>query len=184
MHLMFAAEAQNLAQNCTRQCLIDNKFQKYANIRRFANIATWLMQFYPYPQSSRFWGVFFTRGQFWPPGIVVACVCPSVRRSVRHQVCPRDNSSPVQARITKFGPKMQNTLVKVPIVLGGNRPWPSRSTLRSKSKFAPFWACPHRNSSPIQARITKFGPEMQNTLVKIPIVLGGNWPRPSRSNLT
>ena len=29
---------------------------------------------------------------------------PSVRQSVRHQVCPRDNSSPVQARITKFGP--------------------------------------------------------------------------------
>ena len=26
----------------------------------------------------------FTRGQFWPPGIVVACVCPSVRPSVRH----------------------------------------------------------------------------------------------------
>ena len=30
------------------------------------------------------------------------------------------------------------------------------------------------NSSPIQARITKFGSEVQNTLVKIPIVfLGG-----------
>ena len=33
-------------------------------------------------------------------------------------------------------------------------------------------ACPHDNSSPVQARITKFGPEKQNTLVKIPIVLG------------
>ena len=123
---------------------------------------------------------FFTRGQFWPPGIVVA----PVRLSVRHQVCPRDNSSPVQARITKFGPKMQNTLVKVPIVFGGNQPWPSRSNLRSKSKFTPFWACPHHNSSPIQARITKFGPEVQNTKIKIPIVLGGNWPWPSWSNLT
>ena len=39
---------------------------------------------------------FFTGGQYWPSGIVVA--------RVRHQVCPRDNSSPVQARITKFGP--------------------------------------------------------------------------------
>ena len=48
--------------------------------------------------------IFFTRGQYWPSGIVVACVCPSVRQSVRHQVCPRDNSSPVQATITKFGP--------------------------------------------------------------------------------
>ena len=53
-----------------------------------------------------------------------------------------------------------------------------------KSEFTPFWACPHYNSLPIQARITKFGPIMQNSLVKIPIVLGGNWPWPSRSNLT
>ena len=31
---------------------------------------------------------------------------------------------------------------------------------------------PHHNSSPIQARITIFRPDVQNTLVKIPIVLG------------
>ena len=128
--------------------------------------------------NKQFKTLIFTRGQFWPPGIVVACVRPSVR----HQVCPRDNSSPVEARITKFRPKMQNTVVKVLLVLGGNQP--SRPNLRSKSKFTPFWACPHHNSSPIQARITKFGPEVQNTLVKIPIVLGGNWPWPSRSDWT
>ena len=124
--------------------------------------------------------IIFTRGQFWPSGIVVA----PVRPSVRHQVCQRDNSSPVQARITKFRPKMQHTLFKVPIVLGGNQAWPSRSNLRSKSKLTPFWVCPHHYSSPIQARITKFGPEVQNILVKIPIVLGGNWRWPSGSNLT
>ena len=38
------------------------------------------------------------------------------------------------------------------------------------------WACPHDNLWPIQARITKFGSEVQNTLVKITIVLGWNWP--------
>ena len=38
--------------------------------------------------------------------------------------CPRDTSTPIQAGLTKFGPKMQNALVKVPIVLGGNHPWP------------------------------------------------------------
>ena len=58
----------------------------------------------------------FTRGQFWPSGIVVAwvcvCVCLSVCLSVcQSRVCPRDNSSPVRARITKFGAQMQNTLV-------------------------------------------------------------------------
>ena len=64
--------------------------------------------------------MFFTRGQFWPPGNVVACVCVrvSVCLSVCQSIaCPRHNSGPVQAG-TKFGPKMQKTLVKVPIVLG------------------------------------------------------------------
>ena len=54
-------------------------------------------------------------------------VCVSVRQSL---ACPRDNSGPVQARITKFGPKIQNSLIKVPIVLWSDRPWPSRSNLR------------------------------------------------------
>ena len=106
------------------------------------------------------------------------CVCLSVCQAL---ACPRDNSGPVQARIAKFGPKMQKTLVKVPIVLGSNWLWPSRSNLTSKSEFTPFWACPDHNSLPIQARITKFGPGVENSLVKVPIVLGGNWL--SRSNL-
>ena len=74
--------------------------------------------------------LFFTRGQFWPSGIVVASVCLSVCLCVRQSLaCPRDNLSPVQARITKFGPEEQNTLVKIPIVLGVNWPWTSRSNL-------------------------------------------------------
>ena len=47
---------------------------------------------------------------------VCQCVCVSLY--VNHFACPRDNWWPVQARIPKFGPKMQKTLVKVPIVLG------------------------------------------------------------------
>ena len=74
--------------------------------------------------------IVFTRGQFWPSGIVVASVCLSVCLCVRQSLaCPRDNLSPVQARITKFGPEEQNTLVKIPIVLGVNWPWTSRSNL-------------------------------------------------------
>ena len=114
-----------------------------------------------------------------------ASVCVSVCLSVCQSLaCPRDNSGPVQARITKFGPKMQKTLVKVHIVLWTDRPWPSRSNLTWKSKFTPFWACLHHNSPPIQAGINKFGPEVQNILVEVPIVLGGNWPWPSKSNMT
>ena len=112
------------------------------------------------------------------------CVCLSVCLCVNHLLVRAITwDPPVQARIAKFGPKIQKTLVKVPIVLGGHWPWPSKSNLSSKSEFTPFWACPDHNSLPIQARITKFGPEVENSLVKVPIVLGGNWPRPSRSNL-
>ena len=94
------------------------------------------------------------------------CLCVSVCLSVCQSLaCPHDNSGPVQVRITIFGPNMQNTVVKIPIVLWSDRPWTSRSNLTWKSKFTPFWAFPHQNSSPIQARITKFGPEGQNTLV-------------------
>ena len=59
------------------------------------------------------------------PASVCVCVCVSVCLSVCPPVCqslacPRGNPGPVQARIAKFGPKMQKTLVKVPIVLRGN----------------------------------------------------------------
>ena len=39
-------------------------------------------------------------------------VCVSVYVCVyQSRVCPHDNSSPIQTRIIKFGPEMQNTLV-------------------------------------------------------------------------
>ena len=112
---------------------------------------------------------FFTRRQFWPSGIVVACVCVSVCQS---WACPHDNSPLVQARITKFGTKVHKTLVKVPIVFGDDRPSPSRSNLTWKSNFTSFWACPPHNSSAVQAIITKFGPKMHLSTVKIPIDFG------------
>ena len=51
--------------------------------------------------------------------------------------------------------------------------------------YDPFWACPCHNSSPVHARIIKFGPEVlvQSTLVKILIVLGSDWPWSWRSKL-
>ena len=76
------------------------------------------------------------------------CVCPCVCVCVYQSLaCPHDNSSAVQARITKFGWEMQNTTVKKPIILGNDRPWPLRSNLTWKSNFASFWACLHNNFS-------------------------------------
>ena len=114
----------------------------------------------------------FTRGQFWPSGIVVACVCPCGRQS---RACPRDNLSLVPARITKFEPDMQNNLVKIPIVLGIDWSWPSRSNLTLKSKFTQFLACPHDHSTPVEVRISKFWPIMHLSSVKIPVNFGIDW---------
>ena len=74
------------------------------------------------------WSI-FTQDQFLPSGIVIACVCVCMYVSVfvglcvfvymcQSWPCLRHNSSPVQVRITQFGPEVQNTLVKIPILLG------------------------------------------------------------------
>ena len=58
------------------------------------------------------------------------------------------------------------------MVFGVDWPWSLRSNLTCKSKFIPFWACSYNNMSPVQARITKFEPEMHLNTVKIPIDFG------------
>ena len=115
------------------------------------------------------------------PASVCVCVCMSVCQS---RVCLRDNSSPVQARITKFRVQMQNTLVRVLIVLWGERLWPSRSNLTWKSNLTSVWACPDDNVSSVQARVTKLGPKMHLNKVKIPIDLKVDQPRSAGSILT
>ena len=45
------------------------------------------------------------------------------------EVCPRNNSSPVQARFTKFEPDVQNNLFNIPVVLWGDAWTDSRSRL-------------------------------------------------------
>ena len=114
----------------------------------------------------------FTRGQFWPSGIVVACVCSCGRQS---RACPRDNLWLVPARITKFEPDMKNILVIIPIVLRFDWSWSSRSKLTWKSKFTLFGACPHDHSPPVEVRISKVWPKMHLSSVKIPVNFGIDW---------
>ena len=69
----------------------------------------------------------FTRGQFWPSGTVIGCVWGSVCLCVyQSRACLHNNSSLIQARITKCGPEMQNTWFGS-LFWGNDRPWPSRS---------------------------------------------------------
>ena len=98
-------------------------------------------------------------------------------------MCINHNSSPVPARITKFRPEVQNTMVKILNVLGSNRPRHSLSNLIWKRNFIQFWACPREQSLPIQVWVSKFGPKMHLSTVKIPINLGFDRPWPSISFL-
>ena len=57
------------------------------------------------------------------PSIVVACVCLCVRSFVHASVCQpwactRDNLWPIQVKITKFGPDVQNTLLRSLLFMG------------------------------------------------------------------
>ena len=79
-------------------------------------------------------------------------VCVCVRPCVNHEIVRDITHHPFQLG----SPNLDH---------GCKRPW-----LRSL-----FWACSRDNSSPVQVRTTKFGPEVQNTLVKIPIVLEVDW---------
>ena len=77
------------------------------------------------------------------PSIVVACVCPSVSQSVSpvHQsVRPSVTKffrtithHPFMLGSTNLDHRCRKTLVKIPIVFVGDRPWPLRSNLTSES---------------------------------------------------
>ena len=117
---------------------------------------------------------FFTRGQYWPPGIVVAWVRPSVSPSVTKFVLA------ITHHRFKLGSPNFDHRCKRPglrsLLFWGVIDYDLQGQmLTSKSKFTPFWACPHDNSSPVQGRTTKFGPEVLNTLVKITVVMGVDW---------
>ena len=117
----------------------------------------------------------------WLPNLVLYQTVFCVYQS---RVCLWENSSPVEARNTKFGREVQSILVKLIIVLGGNWSSPSRWNLTWNSNLTSFCACPHDNSSPVQAKTTKFGQQMQNPVVKILINFWVDWPWFSRSNST
>ena len=102
--------------------------------------------------------IFNTWGQFWLSNIVA---CSYVRQST---TCPRNNLSPVQARISKCGAKVQKTLREIPIVLGLADP-NRQGQSWMKSKCTIYWVCPCRNSPPIQVRISKMAPNTRSLLI-------------------
>ena len=114
---------------------------------------------------------------FWPSGIDCRCLpfgCVSVCVCVRACVCINHLLVRAITRVSfKLGSPNVNQRCKTPWLKSLfeqlNLTFKIKFNFDQRSKFTPFWACPHLNSSPVQARITKFGPEVQNSLAKIPI---------------
>ena len=82
----------------------------------------------------------FTGGQFWPSGIVIACVfvsmCVSVHVCVNHEIFRALTHYKLKLWLAKFGPEVQNTLIKIHIVLwcDWHRSSRSNSIRKSNSK--------------------------------------------------
>ena len=111
---------------------------------------------------------------FYPrPGLAFG-YCRCLRLSCGHQsrACPRDNWWLVPARITKFELDMQNILVKIPIVLGVDWPWSSRSNFTWKSKFTLFWACPHDTRHKLKLGFPNFDQKCILVLLRSLLILG------------
>ena len=88
----------------------------------------------PKSYSNKSFITVFTSGQFWTSGIVVACVCASVRSCVKREFFRAITHDPFTLRSPNF-----DLMCKTPL-LSADWPWPSRSNLTQKSNFTQFWA--------------------------------------------
>ena len=87
---------------------------------------------------------FLPEARVWPSGIAAVCVCLCVCPRVcvsrltecQNLVCPHDNMWLIQARTSKFGRDIHNTLVKIIIILGDDWFWFSTSNLTEKVKIS------------------------------------------------
>ena len=132
-------------------------------------------------------GSLFTWGQFWPFGYchclcLCLCVCVCVSLCVNHLLVHAITRDPCKLGSPNLNQKCKQPWLRS-LLFWGDWLWTSRSNLTSESKFTQFLACPHDNSSPVQARTTKFGPKVQNTLVNIPDVLRVDWSWQVKFNL-
>ena len=118
----------------------------------------------------------FTRGQFWPLGIVIACVRrPSVTKFVR-----AITHHPLKLESPNINHRCKRPQLSS-LVLGGDWPWPSRSNLTSQNfphfEFVKFVCV-------ISHHLLKLGfPNMDQicilALLRSLLIWGSDWPRSS-----
>ena len=108
--------------------------------------------------------IVFIWGQFWPLGIVVACICVSIPLCVSHELVYKMTHD-----LFKLGSPNLPQRCKIPwFVVWG----PIDLDLHCQISVLPNYELQvylHDNSSPVQTRITRFWPKVQYNLVKIPI---------------
>ena len=117
----------------------------------------------------------FTRGQFWPSGIVVACVCVSVSLCVNHLLVHAITRDPFKLGLPNLKHRCKRPWLRS-LLFWGVIDLYIQGQIYLQSQNLPHFELVRAIAHHIvQARTTKFGPELQNTLVKIPIVLGVDW---------
>ena len=124
--------------------------------------------------------IVITRCQFWPSGIVVACVCvyPSVcvnvRVSVNYEFVRTITQQPCKLGSPNLDHRCKRPWLRSPLFLG----W---LTLTFKVKFnfkvkiyphLSLWVCPRHKSARIVVRISKFGPKCILALLRSLLILG------------
>ena len=131
---------------------------------------------------------FFTHGQFWPSGIVVACVCLYVCVCVRvfgnHELVRTIIHQPFKLGSPNLDQRCKRPWLRAQLFCGAIDLDLQGQIELKKSKFTPFWACPFDKSPPIEVSISKFWSKMHLSTVKVPIDFGLDWPWCSVSFLT
>ena len=145
---------------------------------KFWIVSSWMVHFRKCTHA--FVNTIFTRGQFWPSGIVVACVCLCVCMcvcvcvSVNHELVWAIIHQPFKLGLPNLDqrckrPWLRNLLFLAQLTLT------FKVKLNFKVKIYPIlsmWVCPCDKSPPIEVSISKFGPKMHISTVKVPIDFG------------
>ena len=121
--------------------------------------------------------IIFTRGQFWPSGIVVACVCVYVCVSVNHELVRAIIHQPFKLGSSNLDQRCKRPWLRA-LLFSGTIDLAFKVKLNFKVKIYPIlsmWVCPCNKSPLIEVSISKFGPKMHLSTVKVPIDFGLDW---------
>ena len=128
----------------------------------------------------------FTRGQCWPSGIVVACVCMYMCLSVNHELVRAIIHQPFKLGSPNLDHRCKRPWLRSLLfcwVIGGDL----QGQLELECQVYPIfglWVCPGDKSIPNNVRLSEFGPKMHLSTFKVPIDFGIDWSWSSVSFLT